>query len=135
VASLMTSAVGVDPQTPSALRVAGGAVPSAMPPLLSDVPHRLRRSGVAYGTAAHATPRARLVQRLPSGFQSAGVFRSPTIIVAIKPLEVSRDCANGASRARNAVRASRFVGQIRTAFLELSYFLPIASRVRDPIFD
>jgi hypothetical protein len=78
VASLTTSAVGIDPQPPSALRVAGGAGPSAMPPLLSDVPHRLRRGGVAYGTAARATPRAGLIQRLPrrkTSYRNGSRFR------------------------------------------------------------
>ena len=64
--SLTTSGDGIEAQPPSALRVAGGAGPSATPALLNDVPHRSRRAGVAYGTAAHATPRAQLVQRFPS---------------------------------------------------------------------
>jgi hypothetical protein len=73
-----TSAVGIDPQSPSALRVAGGAGPSATPPLLSDVPHRLRRIGVAYGTAAHATPRAGLVQRFPKAARIPQISQNST---------------------------------------------------------
>ena len=41
VASSTMRGRGIDPQPPSALRVAGGAGPSATPALLIDVPHRI----------------------------------------------------------------------------------------------
>jgi len=43
VASLTTSNAEIAPQPPPARRVAGGDGPPASLPLLSDVPHRLRR--------------------------------------------------------------------------------------------
>jgi len=62
---LTTSGDDIGPQPPSALRVAGGAVSSSPSTLLDDVTTSPRRVDGEYDTAAHATPLALLVQRLP----------------------------------------------------------------------